>query len=139
MSSQPVATNGSPLDRIVAAVRTWDAMGADGSPSSAARRRRRRYSTRAVVEQAKGAVMLRYGVESHVALGILACWARGLDIPFEKLAQAVVDGVTEECAATWPSPDPPERAGPGIRQTAGTAGYPARGAVPGSSSRGTAP
>ena len=122
MSSQPVATNGSPLDRIVAAVRTWDAMGADGNPTTAARRRRRRYSTRAVVEQAKGAVMLRYGVESHVALGILACWARGLDIPFEKLAQAVVDGVTEESGSSWPSHDPPVRAGPGIRRSAGTAG-----------------
>ena len=122
MSPQPDVTNGSPLDRIVAAVRTWDEMGADSSPTSAARRRRRRYSTRAVVEQAKGAVMLRYGVESHVALGILACWARGLDIPFEKLAQAVVDGVTEEGGSTWPSPDPPAHTGPGIRRSAGTAG-----------------
>jgi ANTAR domain len=122
MSPQTVATNGSPLDRIVAAVRTWDAMGAADSPTSAARRRRTRYSTRAVVEQAKGAVMLRYGVESHVALGILACWARGLDIPFARLAQAVVDGVTEEGGSTWPSPGPSTRAGPAIRRTAGTAG-----------------
>jgi ANTAR domain len=123
MSPQPVAKDGSPLDRIVAAVRTWDTMGADGSPSLATRRRRRRSSsTRAVVEQAKGAVMLRYGVEPHVALGILACWARGLDIPFGKLAQAVVDGVTEEDSAAWPQRDPPARAGTGIRRSAGTAG-----------------
>ena len=122
MSPQPVAKNGSPLDRIVAAVRTWDTMGADGSPTLARRRRRRSSSTRAVVEQAKGAVMLRYGVEPHVALGILACWARGLDIPFDKLARAVVDGVTEESASAWPGHDPPARAGTAIRRTAGTAG-----------------
>ena len=72
MSPQSVGTNGSPLDRIVAAVRTWDTMAGDGGTTMAGRRRRRRSSTRAVVEQAKGAVMLRYGVESHVAMGILA-------------------------------------------------------------------
>ena len=93
MYHHPVAMDGSPLERIVAAVRGWDdapvdpghwtgLRGADVDPG------------RVVIEQAKGAVMFRYGVNSHVALGILACWSRGLDIPIGRLAEALAHGVS---------------------------------------------
>jgi hypothetical protein len=90
MPHQSATTVGTPLDRIVAAVRAWDAVPGVSGQSREARRRRRRNSRRALVDQAKSAVMLQYGVNSHVALGMLARWARGLDIPIERLARALV-------------------------------------------------
>jgi hypothetical protein len=40
-----------------------------------------------------------YGVNSHVALGMLARWSRGLDIPIERLARALVDGAPRDEAS----------------------------------------
>lgn len=99
MPHQSATTDGTPLDRIVVAVRAWDAVPGGSGQSREARRRRRRNSKRALVEQAKGAVMLQYGVNSHVALGMLARWARGLDIPIERLAKALVDGALKDEAS----------------------------------------
>jgi hypothetical protein len=69
-------------------VRCWDDASIEPDYGSGLRER-------VVVDQAKGAVMLRYGVNSHVAFGILACWSRGLDIPLDQLAHALAHGSFE--------------------------------------------
>ena len=86
-----VAVDGSHLARIVASVRCWDDASTDPDYGSGLRGRSGD-GERVVIDQAKGAVMLRYGVNSHVALGILVCWSRGLDIPLDQLAHALAHG-----------------------------------------------
>jgi len=92
MAHQSAAVDGSPLDRIVAAVRAWEAVPVDRSQAHDVRRRRQMNAKRVVVEQAKRAVMVRFEVDAHVAFGILAAWARGLDIPLDRLSRALVHG-----------------------------------------------
>ena len=92
MAHQSAAVDGSPLDRIVAAVRAWEAVPVDRSQARDVRRRRQMNAKRVVVEQAKRAVMVRFEVDAHVAFGILAAWARGLDIPLDRLSRALVHG-----------------------------------------------
>jgi hypothetical protein len=100
MPHRPAATTaGSPLDRIVTAVRAWEAVPVDRRQAREVRRRRTTNAKRVVVDQAKRAVMVRFGVDSHIALGILAAWARGLGIPLDRLAQAVVNGVPRRSAS----------------------------------------
>jgi hypothetical protein len=75
-------------------VRCWDDASIEPDYGSGLRGRGV-HGERVVVDQAKGAVMLRYGVNSHVAFGILACWSRGLDIPLDQLAHALAHGSFE--------------------------------------------
>ena len=48
-----------------------------------------------LVEQAKGVVMLRYGVSSYEALAALARWAREAHVSLAELAHALVKGVCQ--------------------------------------------
>jgi hypothetical protein len=52
-------------------------------------------SNRAVVEQAKGAIMLRYGVSSYESLAAMARWAREAHVPLEEVAHALVKGICQ--------------------------------------------
>jgi hypothetical protein len=52
-------------------------------------------SNRAVVEQAKGALMLRYGVSSYESLAAMARWAREAHVPLEEVAHALVKGICQ--------------------------------------------
>lgn len=52
-------------------------------------------SDRAVVEQAKGAIMLRYGVSSYESLAAMARWAREAQVPLEEVAHALVKGICQ--------------------------------------------
>ncbi|KRF37032.1 ANTAR domain-containing protein [Nocardioides sp. Soil805] len=49
----------------------------------------------AVVEQAKGAIMLRYGVSSCESLAAMARWARETQLSLPDLARALVKGVCQ--------------------------------------------
>jgi hypothetical protein len=50
---------------------------------------------RFVVEQAKGVIMLRYGVSSYESLAALARWGREAHVPLPELAHALVKGVCQ--------------------------------------------
>jgi hypothetical protein len=50
---------------------------------------------RLVVEQAKGALMLRYGIDCHQAFAVMVRWARVTHLPVVGLAEALVHGVCE--------------------------------------------
>jgi hypothetical protein len=52
-------------------------------------------SDRAVVEQAKGAIMLRYGVGSCEALAAVARWAHEAHVTVPDLAHALVKGICQ--------------------------------------------
>jgi hypothetical protein len=49
----------------------------------------------AVVEQAKGALMLRYGVGSYESLGAMVAWAREAEVSLLDVAHALVKGVCQ--------------------------------------------
>lgn len=48
-----------------------------------------------VVEQAKGALMLHYGIDSHQALAVLVGWARTSRTPVVQIAHALLRGICE--------------------------------------------
>lgn len=49
----------------------------------------------ALVEQAKGALMLRYGVDSYQALALLVRWARVTHTPVTTIAHLLLRGICE--------------------------------------------
>ncbi|HSE07315.1 MAG TPA: ANTAR domain-containing protein [Nocardioidaceae bacterium] len=49
----------------------------------------------AVIEQAKGVLMLRYGIGSYEALAVLGRWSRESGFGIEDLARAITHGVCQ--------------------------------------------
>jgi len=49
----------------------------------------------AVVEQAKGALMLRYGITCHEALALLLAWSREMGTTPHAVAQAMMNGACQ--------------------------------------------
>lgn len=52
-------------------------------------------AARAIVEQAKGAIMLRYGVGSYESLAAMARWAREAHVTLPEVAHALVKGICQ--------------------------------------------
>jgi hypothetical protein len=50
---------------------------------------------RLVIEHAKGALMLRYGIDSHQAFAVLLSWARATQTPVQTVAHTLVHGICE--------------------------------------------
>jgi len=50
---------------------------------------------RAVVEQAKGALMLRYGIDSHQAFAVLVRWSRVSRTPVPTIAHTLIHGICQ--------------------------------------------
>lgn len=50
---------------------------------------------RAVIEQAKGALMLRYGISSHEAFALLLTWSRDSGTTLHTLADTLVNGIRQ--------------------------------------------
>ena len=48
-----------------------------------------------LVEQAKGALMLHYGIDSHQALAVLVGWARTSHTPVTHIAHTLLRGICE--------------------------------------------
>jgi hypothetical protein len=97
-----------------------------------------------VVEQAKGVLMLRYGISSYEALAALARWSRQVDRPLTELCHALVKGICqgrvtpdERALVRWleqqlrndlaAAPEPRGQAPDGARQQHGTRPAPAGG------------
>lgn len=49
----------------------------------------------ALIEQAKGALMLHYGVDSHQAFGMLVGWSRVTRTPVPTIAHTLLRGICE--------------------------------------------
>ena len=54
----------------------------------------------ALVEQAKGALMLHFGIDSHQAFAVLVGWARITRTPVPTIAHALLRGICEGNAQT---------------------------------------
>ena len=52
-------------------------------------------ASRALIEQAKGALMLHFGVDSHQAFAVLLGWARSSHTPVAVIAHALLRGICE--------------------------------------------
>lgn len=52
-------------------------------------------ANRAIVERAKGALMLRYGIDSHQAFAVMVRWARVTRTPVTVIAQTLMRGICE--------------------------------------------
>jgi hypothetical protein len=63
----------------------------------------------AIIEQAKGALMLRYGINSYQAFAVLVRWSRVSHTPVHTIAHALLHGVCEG------NPQTENRQGPLIR------------------------
>lgn len=59
---------------------------------------------RAVVEQAKGALMLRYAISSHEAFALLLTWSRDTDTTLHTIAHTLVNGVRQGVEAEHHEP-----------------------------------
>ena len=53
------------------------------------------HATLALIEQAKGALMLRYGVDSHQAFAVLVGWSRMSHTPLTTIAHTLLRGICE--------------------------------------------
>jgi hypothetical protein len=93
MPDLPPSRVGTPLDRLVVSVRAWDKI--PSAPPQRTPRRGQLDRDRITLERAKGAVMFRYGVNSHVAFAMIARWSRTAEIPIMTLATALVAGSVE--------------------------------------------
>lgn len=54
----------------------------------------------AVIEQAKGVLILRYGIGSYEALAVLGHWSQQSGAPIEELARALTHGVCQGHSGT---------------------------------------
>ncbi|HZJ06188.1 MAG TPA: ANTAR domain-containing protein [Nocardioidaceae bacterium] len=63
------------------------------------------YSHGSVIEQAKGALMLRYGIGSYHAFASLLRWSRGTNTPMETVAHTLVRDI---CRGGHREPRDPE-------------------------------
>jgi ANTAR domain len=52
-------------------------------------------AARALIEQAKGALMLHYGIDSHQAFAVLIGWARISRTPVPTIANTLLRGICE--------------------------------------------
>jgi hypothetical protein len=50
---------------------------------------------RFLLEHAKGALMMRYGIDSYQALAVLVHWSRALHTPLPVIAHTLVHGICE--------------------------------------------
>lgn len=53
------------------------------------------HASPALIEQAKGALMLRFGIDSHQAFGVLVGWARMSRTPVPTIAHTLLRGICE--------------------------------------------
>lgn len=64
--------------------------------------------SRAVIEQAKGALILRFGLDEDSAFGVLRRWSQESNIKLRTIADSLVNDV---CSAQSRTPGDPELAG----------------------------
>jgi hypothetical protein len=53
------------------------------------------HATLALIEQAKGALMLHYGIDSHQAFAVLVGWSRSSHTPLTTIAHTLLRGICE--------------------------------------------
>ena len=80
---------------LLEALRRWRAANRSATAGSPVPGLRLIDANRAVVDQAKGALMLRYGIDSHQAFAVLVRWSRVTKTPVPSLAHTLLHGICE--------------------------------------------
>ena len=90
-------TDGAPRieDRLLASMRHWRDANPDEKSSHLVPALRAIESHRLVVEQAKGALAQRYGIDSHQAFAMLVRWSRTVHAPVHAIAHTLIHGICE--------------------------------------------
>jgi hypothetical protein len=83
----------------------WKAPGNSGQDAPAALREeneqlRQAIRSRAVIEQAKGALMLRFGIEDSAAFAVLRRWSQDSNVKLRTVAETLVNLVCSEGSQT---------------------------------------
>ena len=82
-------------DRLVSSLQQWRDADLAASPEPRDPELRAIEAHRALVEQAKGALMMRYGLDSYQAFAVLVRWARITHTPVHTIAGTLVRGICE--------------------------------------------
>jgi hypothetical protein len=80
---------------LLDALQRWREVDTTAGPESSVPELRAIDAHRATVEQAKGALMLRYGMDTFQAFALIVRWSRLTHTPVHTLAEALVHGVGE--------------------------------------------
>jgi hypothetical protein len=93
--SHSAAGAADPGDRLASSLELWrdaDRLAGTAQPAAGSRLLE---AHRVLIEHAKGALMLTYGIDSHQAFAVLVRWARVTQLPVVSLAEALVHGICE--------------------------------------------
>ncbi len=82
-------------ERLLDSLKHWHVADLTAAPTPLVPELRAINANRAVVEQAKGALMLRYGLDSHQAFAVLVRWARETHTPVHTIAHTLIHGICE--------------------------------------------
>jgi hypothetical protein len=82
-------------ERLVESLQQWRDADQSASSTSLDPELRSIDAHRPVVEHAKGALMLRYGIDSYQAFAVLVRWARVTHTPVHTIAETLVHGICE--------------------------------------------
>ena len=82
-------------DRLVESLQQWRDADLAATPEPFDPELRAIDANRAVVEHAKGALMLRYGIDSYQAFAVLVRWSRATHTPVHTIADTLVHGICE--------------------------------------------
>jgi hypothetical protein len=89
-----------PGSGLLDALQEWRDADHVAVPESHVPERRAIEANRALVEQAKGALMLRYGMDHFHAFALIVRWSRLTHTPVHSLAETLVHGLGEANAHT---------------------------------------
>lgn len=82
-------------ERLLESLQQWRDADQSASPPPLDPELRSIDAHRPVVEHAKGALMLRYGIDSYQAFAVLVRWARVTHTPVHTIADTLVHGICE--------------------------------------------
>lgn len=82
-------------DRLLESLRHWRDADAATAAAPFAWNLRAIDANRAVVERAKGVLVLRYGIDSYQAFAVLVRWSHLSRIPVHTIAHALVHGICQ--------------------------------------------
>ena len=82
-------------DRLLASIGQWRDATLDEKSSHLVPALRAIESHRPVVEQAKGALAFRYGIDSHQAFAMMVRWSRTVHAPVHVIAHTLIHGICE--------------------------------------------
>jgi len=82
-------------ERLLASLQQWRDAGPATSPDAIVPGHRAIAANRAVIEQAKGALMMRFGIDSYQAFAVMVRWSRVTRVPVPTIAHTLLHGICE--------------------------------------------